>query len=487
MWGKMTDPYNQLSMGYAANISGMTSSNRGFVLNRLVGYAESHDEERLMYKNLQSGNSSNSAHNVKNLNIALSRMSAIGAVSLLVPGPKMIWHFGDLGYDDSIFTCNNKTVNGPSDAIPGDCKLDTKPQLQWTDNWLAVANRFKIYSDWSKMIRLKTDEPVFSGVATMNNSSSLQQTIKITDNTLPVASLKDVVIIANFDVTAKNVPTVFPYAGEWFNLLDNTSYNVVNVNDAISVAAGQFKIYGNKQAFGANAAFALPADNFKVESRAETCINTNNGQIVIEAAQTYNYVAKINGTNYNFVNNTLNVSNLAPGVYTVCITITGKIYKQCFTLNIARGTSLNGKLSVKSKVAAIEIKEGTAPFQVFVNGNSQFETTAMNFTVPVELGDFVEVKSAKVCEGSYTKSILDDTSAIVGYPNPTRGLIELATPTARTAVLVEVYNMNGQLILSGMYTVLDGKVALNIENEISGVYIAKVYLDIPVSLTIIKK
>jgi hypothetical protein len=487
MWGKMTDPYNQLSMGYAANISGMTSSNRGFVLNRLVGYAESHDEERLMYKNLQSGNSSNSAHNVKNLNIALSRMSAIGAVSLLVPGPKMIWHFGDLGYDDSIFTCNNKTVNGPSDAIPGDCKLDTKPQLQWTDNWLAVANRFKIYSDWSKMIRLKTDEPVFSGVATMNNSSSLQQTIKITDNTLPVASLKDVVIIANFDVTAKNVPTVFPYAGEWFNLLDNTSYNVVNVNDAISVAAGQFKIYGNKQAFGANAAFALPADNFKVESRAETCINTNNGQIVIEAAQTYNYVAKINGTNYNFVNNTLNVSNLAPGVYTVCITITGKTYEQCFTLNIARGTSLNGKLSVKSKVAAIEIKEGTAPFQVFVNGNSQFETTAMNFTVPVELGDFVEVKSAKVCEGSYTKSILDDTSAIAGYPNPTRGLIEIATPTVRTAVSVEVYNLNGQLISSGMYTVLDGKVALNIENEISGVYIAKVYLDIPVSLTIIKK
>jgi hypothetical protein len=32
---------------------------------------------------------------VKNLDVALSRMSAIGAVSLLVPGPKMIYHFGD--------------------------------------------------------------------------------------------------------------------------------------------------------------------------------------------------------------------------------------------------------------------------------------------------------------------------------------------------------------------------------------------------------
>jgi hypothetical protein len=38
----------------------------------------------------------------KNLNIALSRMSAIGAVSLLVPGPKMIWQFGELGWEYSI-------------------------------------------------------------------------------------------------------------------------------------------------------------------------------------------------------------------------------------------------------------------------------------------------------------------------------------------------------------------------------------------------
>jgi hypothetical protein len=29
-------------------------------------------------------------------------MSAIGAVSLLVPGPKMIWQFGELGWEYSI-------------------------------------------------------------------------------------------------------------------------------------------------------------------------------------------------------------------------------------------------------------------------------------------------------------------------------------------------------------------------------------------------
>ena len=248
MWGKMTDNYNELSLGYQANISGMTSASRGFNAHRLIGYAESHDEERLMYKNLQYGNSTNAAHNVKTLDIALSRMSAIGAVSLLVPGPKMIWHFGELGMEKSIYTCNNGTVNTSSDATAGDCKLDTKPQPQWIENWLATAARTKIYSDWAKMISLKTTEPVFLGSATINNSASLTHNIKITNPALASTQLKDVVILANFDVTTQNISAGFPYTGTWYNLMDNSAISVANTADAISVAAGQFKIYGNKNA-----------------------------------------------------------------------------------------------------------------------------------------------------------------------------------------------------------------------------------------------
>ena len=29
-------------------------------------------------------------------------MSAIGAMSLTIPGPKMIWHFSDLGMENSL-------------------------------------------------------------------------------------------------------------------------------------------------------------------------------------------------------------------------------------------------------------------------------------------------------------------------------------------------------------------------------------------------
>jgi hypothetical protein len=72
MWGKMTDNYN-LSMGYAANISGMIAQVEALQLIA-TGYAESHDEERLMYKNLQFRQCKILLPNVKNLDVALSRI-----------------------------------------------------------------------------------------------------------------------------------------------------------------------------------------------------------------------------------------------------------------------------------------------------------------------------------------------------------------------------------------------------------------------------
>ncbi|MFV8331970.1 alpha-amylase family glycosyl hydrolase [Flavobacterium sp. GSP14] len=248
MWGILTNDYNNLTKGFGGNISRMVASSRGFNAHRLMGYAESHDEERLMYNNLQSGNSSATDHNVKTLPVALSRMSALGAVSLLVPGPKMIWQFGELGWEKSIFSCNNGSVNTPSDGTAGDCKLDTKPQPQWTSNWLGDSNRNKIYTDWSKMITMKTTEPVFLGTATISNTSTLLPNIKIANNALASTQLKDVLVLANFNVTTQNVPTGFPYPGTWYNLMDNTSFVVSDVNATMSIPAGEFRIYGNKVA-----------------------------------------------------------------------------------------------------------------------------------------------------------------------------------------------------------------------------------------------
>ncbi len=240
LWGKMTDPYNQLTMGFASGsgINRMGHVSRGFTDKRLVGYAESHDEERLMYKTIQYGNDSNPNHNVQELDVALSRMSALGAVSLTIPGPKMIWHFGDLGMDNSIFTCTDGSVNT-------NCRLATKPQPQWNENWLNDADRVQIYNDWAKMNALKQYEDVFEGAYSIY-SGNLTPRIYIWDDGIPSSELKNVVILANFDVTTQSIIPDFPYTGDWFNLMDNTSINVTNISNPITLEAGEFRIFGNQ-------------------------------------------------------------------------------------------------------------------------------------------------------------------------------------------------------------------------------------------------
>lgn len=316
MWGKMTDQYSQLAMGYATNtdISRMASTSHGFVANRLMGYAESHDEERVMYKSVQFG-ASNGSYDVKNLNTALSRMSALGAVSLLIPGPKMIWHFGDLGWESSIFTCNNSTVNTDVDGTAGDCKLDTKPQPQWVNNWLGNSNRSKIYNDWAKMITLKTTEPVFLGTPTIVSASSLSVNIKITNSNLSSAQLKDVLILANFDTTAKNVPTGFQYTGTWYNLMDNSTINVTDVNAVINIPAGEYRIYGNKVA-------NLAIEDFEKGNTVNLYPNPVSNYFTLNIATTKVQVYAISGQLVkSFANgNTdsqFNVSDLEMGLYVV--------------------------------------------------------------------------------------------------------------------------------------------------------------------------
>ncbi|MEC4049168.1 alpha-amylase family glycosyl hydrolase [Flavobacterium sp. SUN046] len=251
MWSEMTYAYSQLIEGYATggDISRVGSDAHGFTAKRAMGYPESHDKDRLMYSAMTYGNGGGTNPVNGNLNNSLARMSAIGAISLLVPGPKMIWHFADLGMNNSIYMCTDGTVNTETDTTTGDCKLATKPQPQWTNNWPAVTQRAKIYSDWAKMIDLKTHNQVFSGsYAISPDSNNVRQRVYVYDNSLPSSQLKNVVILANFSVASQNVIPDFPYTGTWVNLMDNSTINVTSTSATIAIEAGGFRIYGNQSA-----------------------------------------------------------------------------------------------------------------------------------------------------------------------------------------------------------------------------------------------
>ena len=257
MWGEMFSQYKELALGFSGqNISRMSHTSRGFTGKRLLGYPESHDKDRMMYEAITYGSTTGTSPVNGNLTNALNRMGAIGATSILVPGPKMIWHFAELGNNQSIYTCADGSVNTENDATTGDCKLATKAQVQWTQNWLADNRRASILNDWSKLIKLKTSEPVFVGDHTISpeSSNNFKQRIYIYNNTFTTAQLRNVVVLANFspsDLTINpNFPTdVYTYPMTWYDLMNNnTAITITTPTDLVTVNSGRFRVFGNRPA-----------------------------------------------------------------------------------------------------------------------------------------------------------------------------------------------------------------------------------------------
>lgn len=254
MWGELFTQYKELALGFSGqNISRMSHNSRGFTGKRLLGYPESHDKDRVMYEAITYGNTSGTMPVRNNLTNALNRMGAIGATSILVPGPKMIWHFGELGNNQSIYTCFDGSVNDESATIAGDCKLDKKQQVQWTQNWLSDPTRAAILSDWSKLIKLKTTEPVFIGDHTIStDGSNFKQRIYINNDNLTTAQLKNVVVLANFDTNNATINPNFPTTGytypmTWYDLMNNNNPVAISSPTAVmTINAGKFRVFGNQ-------------------------------------------------------------------------------------------------------------------------------------------------------------------------------------------------------------------------------------------------
>lgn len=228
LWGKMTDEFNQNSMGFNSNNDLFRSyfTSRNFNDQHLVAYAESHDEERLMYKNLQFGNTANAAHNIQNLPIALDRQEAIAAILYSIPGPKMLWQFGELGYEISI-NDNGRTGRKP---------------IPWTLGYDTDQDRMDLYDVTATMIGFKTLYP-----DTWNNTQNNLDLGGITKRINLDGPQFDVVVVANFGVTPQNVNPNFSQTGTWFEYFSGTTTNVTNQTAALTLQPGEYRVYSTQQ------------------------------------------------------------------------------------------------------------------------------------------------------------------------------------------------------------------------------------------------
>ncbi len=222
LWGNLNYNYNEATMGYndsnKSNFSYISYKNRGWTNPYLIGYMESHDEERLMYKNLQFGNSSGS-YNIKLLGEALNRIKLAAAFFFTVPGPKMIWQFGELGYDISI------DFNGRTGEKP----------VKW--DYYSDPRRKKLYKVFQSLIDLKMNYEVFS---TDNFTLDVSATVKKINLYHPTM---DAFIIGNFGVVTLNPGQNFSKTGWWYDYFSGDSVEVTNLTAPITLAPGEFKIY----------------------------------------------------------------------------------------------------------------------------------------------------------------------------------------------------------------------------------------------------
>jgi glycosidase len=308
LWSNHNYQLNQLSMGFAAesNFSSIDFENKGFAQPRAVGYAESHDEERLNYKNLLYGATSGS-YSTRNLATSLERSKAIGAMFLSVPGPKMIWQFAELGYDFGINRCANNTYNN-------DCRLDPKP-IPSEIGYTTDANRVAVYNTWSKINELRLNNPVFHTTTFTVTSGTLTPRIDIWNNAIPETELKSVIVLANFGLTAQNITTGFSIPGQWSNLMDGTT--IASTTATVSLQPGEFRIYGNKPAaLGNEALTATKAALYPNPATTQFSINIPAAKVEVYAIT--GQLVKTFGA--NAAGNNYDVSSLGTGMYLVKVT-----------------------------------------------------------------------------------------------------------------------------------------------------------------------
>ncbi len=228
LWGNTNYNYSEAAMGW--NEGGKSDFSWGFYKTRgwshpnLVTYMESHDEERLMYKNLKYGNSSGE-YSIKELSTALDRIKLAASFFLTLPGPKMIWQFGELGYDYSI------DYNG---------RVGNKP-IRW--NYFDEPDRKNLYKTFAALLKLRNENETFTSA-----SSNVSLSVSTSNKRIIIShDSMNVSIIGNFGVTTSDIDPGFQHVGMWYDYFFGDSIDVINTNDKINLKAGEFNIYTDKK------------------------------------------------------------------------------------------------------------------------------------------------------------------------------------------------------------------------------------------------
>ncbi|GAA4355391.1 hypothetical protein GCM10023185_18180 [Hymenobacter saemangeumensis] len=237
LWGNMHGAYTNLAEGRSANLNWGYYRARNWQQPNLLAFMESHDEERNMYSALNFGLNNGAGYDIRNQATALQRMAANAAFFFPIPGPKMIWQFGELGYDISI------NQNGRTGAKP----------ILW--NYFQDPARRQLYNVYANLIALRNrNEPAFANGTFTYQLASQSKVMHLTHPTL------NVTVVGNFGIFGDQINPNFPQTGRWYNYLTGDSITVTNTQALLNLNPGEYAVYTNRRVARALSARADKAE-----------------------------------------------------------------------------------------------------------------------------------------------------------------------------------------------------------------------------------
>lgn len=304
VWANANNAFCQGIMGYSSqsDFSSLSAQSRQWNLKGMIGYQESHDEERTVYKAKTYG-----VDGVKNSKqVQMERAGMNAAFLFTIPGPKMIWQFGEMGYDYSI------DYNG---------RVGKKP-VRW--DYLENPDRAKLADTYATLLSLRNEFPqVFANPST--------ETLRVSESywsngrfiTLQHPDL-NVVLAGNYTTSATSVTLPFTQTGTWYDLFTGESYVVDNLSNPVNVTlpGSSFKLLTSKKTL-------TDSEPISMEKPVVVYPNPTNGFIQFsdsapKRVTLYNALGR-QVLQQQVTDGTLNIGNLPAGPYFMQVYTAGKM------------------------------------------------------------------------------------------------------------------------------------------------------------------
>lgn len=217
LWRNMNNAYCQTAMGWSENsaFDRLYESTPAW-----VGFMESHDEERTAYKQTQWGDGALKT----DLATRMQQLEVNASFFFTVPGPKMIWQFGEMGYDISI------EENGRTGKKP----------LHW--EYLENQHREALHDTYRRLIKLRNDNPelftersLFTWQVGVNNWEQ-GRFITLSSTT------KHLLVVGNFSKADEEYTVTFPATGKWYNYFTGEEMEVKSTTEKMEIPAHSCRI-----------------------------------------------------------------------------------------------------------------------------------------------------------------------------------------------------------------------------------------------------